>query len=306
MAERRDLAGVWTGLLAALIVLGPSVAPGRLIGDEGLDVWSHVWGEGWVGRSLLSGHLPWRDHGLAWPDGGVLWYIDPLGAMVALPFVALSLGALGHLAVQVAQIALAAVAGRALGRALGGSGWVSGIGLATTPFLLGELHNGITEASWLGLVPAAGAAAARGEGALIVVPVLKSPLTCRWQGLVHRPLLGGMVEEQPWAWPAAFRAFVEGNTLLMDLWALGEGQDRAVSAYTADLEALRAAGFTGVLLDMESWSRVPAARGVPVLERLTGALGDPDFADPSGALWQIHPDGLSGEPPPPEAHLPEP
>ena len=79
--------------------------------------------------------------------------------------------------------------------------------------------------SWRLELPAVWAEAARGEGALIVVPVLKSPLTCRWQGLVHRPLLGGMVEEQPWAWPAAFRAFVEGNTLLMDLWALGEGQD---------------------------------------------------------------------------------
>lgn len=170
--ERRSRSALWIGLLAALLVLGPSAAPGRLIGDEGLDVWSHVWGEGWVGRSLLSGALPWSNHGLAWPEGGALWYIDPLGALVALPFVALSQGALGHLAVQAAQVGLAAVAGRAWGRALGGAGWVSGLGLATAPFLLGELHNGITEASWLGLVPAAGAAAAR-----------RSPWTGLWVGL---------------------------------------------------------------------------------------------------------------------------
>ena len=217
MAERRDLTGIWTGLLAALIVLGPSVAPGRLIGDEGLDVWSHVWGEGWVGRSLLSGHLPWRDHGLAWPDGGVLWYIDPLGALVALPFVALTLGALGHLAVQVAQIALAAVAGRALGRALGGSGWVSGIGLATTPFLLGELHNGITEASWLGLVPAAGAAAAR-----------RSPWAGVWVGLAFA--------STPYHGLSALIL-----VLTLSLWGPGAQEDRRAAALRLGRAALTAA-----------------------------------------------------------------
>ena len=160
--------------------------------------------------------------------------------------------------------------------------------------------------AWRLELPAVWREAAAGQGALIVVPVLKSPLTCRWQSQARRPLLGGMVEEQPWAWPAEFRAFVQDNTLLMDLWALGEGQDRAVNPYAADLATLREAGFTGVLLDMESWSRVPAARGVPVLERLSAALGDPDFADPSGALWTLHPEGLAGEPPPSEFRLPVP
>lgn len=160
------------GLLAVALVLGPSLRPGRLIGDEGLDVWSHVWGVGEVARALSEGRLPWRAPGIAWPDGGVLWYIDPLGALVGLlPSWALGPEA-GFTAQLALQVGLAAAAGWAYGRALGGSGIVAGLGLATTPFLLGELHNGITEACWLGLIPAAGAAAAA-----------RSPMTGIWVGL---------------------------------------------------------------------------------------------------------------------------
>ncbi len=159
-------------LLAVALVLGPSLGPGRLVGDEGLDVWSHVWGLGEVARALGEGRLPWRPPGIAWPDGGVLWYIDPLGALVALLPVWLVGPELGYTAQLAVQVGLAAAAGFAYGRALGGSGWVAGLGLATTPFLLGELHNGIAEACWLGLVAASGAAA-----------VQRSPWTGLWVGL---------------------------------------------------------------------------------------------------------------------------
>lgn len=160
--------------------------------------------------------------------------------------------------------------------------------------------------TWRLDLPTVWVEAARGQGALIVVPVLKSPLTCRWQPLVRRPLLGGMLEEQPWAWPPAFRSFVEESALLMDLWALGEGQDREITAYEADLVLLREAGFTGVLLDQESWRRVPAAQGVPVEARLKAAFGDPTASDASGALWTLPTLGLEGMPPPPSQRLPEP
>ncbi len=160
--------------------------------------------------------------------------------------------------------------------------------------------------TWRLTLPPVWTEAARGQGALIVLPLLKSPLTCRWQPLARRPLLGGMLEQQPWAWPPAFRAFVEENALLMDLWALGEGQDREIIAYEADLLVLREAGFTGVLLDQESWSAVPAAAGVPVALRLKAALGDPEFSDPSGALWRLPALGQEGAPPPVELRLPEP
>lgn len=160
--------------------------------------------------------------------------------------------------------------------------------------------------TWRLELPAVWAEARRGEGALIVVPLLKSPLTARWQPMVGRPLLGGMLEEQPWAWPAPWRRFVEGNALLMELWALGEGQDREIVAYEADLARLREAGFSAVLLDREALARVPAASGVPVALRLETALGPPAFSDESGALWSLPALGAPGEPPEPGLRLPEP
>lgn len=167
---RRDT--LLLALLAVALVLGPSLRPGRLIGDEGLDVWAHAWGLGWWARSLGQGEFPWRPAGIAWPDGGVLWNIDPLGALLTLPASWVGGPALGWDAEIVLQIALAAVGGAAYGRALGGRGWIAGMGLATCPFLLCELHNGVGEAAWLGLVPLAGAAAVRG-----------SPWSGLWVGL---------------------------------------------------------------------------------------------------------------------------
>lgn len=115
-----------------------------------------------------------------------------------------------------------------------------------------------------------------------------------------------MVERQPWAWPARWRAFVEDNALLMELWALSQGQDREITAYEKDLSVLREAGFTEVLLDAESWARLPAAQGVPVRERLRAALGEPERADDSGALWRLPALGSPGDPPDPGIRLPQP
>lgn len=144
-------------------------------------------------------------------------------------------------------------------------------------------------------------AARRGTGAVIVAPVLQAPLTCRWQPLVRRPLLGGMVEDKPWAWPPAFRAFVEGNALLMGLWAAGRGEARAIPVYQRDLDTLRAAGFDTVLLDAEAWGRT---RGDASL--LRDALGAPLWEDASGALWELPTVGAPGSPPKSPWKLPQP
>lgn len=147
------------------VLLWPALrAPGRLLaGDEGVDVWSHVWGISWFYDQISQGRWPWRVDGLAWPDGGVLWYIDPLGALLSLPFQAAFGPVVGYNAAVYLALALAALAGGLWGRALGGAGWVAAVALGTAPFLQGELHNGITEALWLGLAPLAGVAALRGS-----------------------------------------------------------------------------------------------------------------------------------------------
>jgi hypothetical protein len=126
-----------------------------------------------------------------------------------------------------------------------------------------------------------------GKGALIVVPLLHSPETCRWQAFHHRPVLGGMVEGLPWAWPAAFRARVGGNPLLMQLVGLGDGRDARLDVRADDLAALRADGFTQIVFDAESWRRWPRGGGVPMADRLSAALGAPLYRGEDGALWDL-------------------
>jgi len=152
----------------ALLVLFPGWLSGgtRLIGDEGLDVWSHAWGVRWVFNHISDGTLPWDVSGLAWPRGGTLWYIDPLGALASLPAQWLGGPVWGHNSILFFQVMLAGWAAMAFARGLGGRGWVAAVALATAPTFLAEIHNGTVEACWIGLVPLAGAAAIR----------------CRWWG----------------------------------------------------------------------------------------------------------------------------
>jgi hypothetical protein len=142
--------------------------------------------------------------------------------------------------------------------------------------------------------------------AIIVVPVLQSNLTCRWQPFHGRALLGGMIEDKPWAWPPAFREFVQDNGLLMQLWAIGQGRSRSLTAYQEDLDSLHEAGFGTVLLDWETWSRMPGRQSIPVANLITRALGEPTFQDGSGAVWDLPVEGRSGEAPSLDWKLPEP
>lgn len=143
-------------LLIALGVTFPLVLDplGRLVGHPDVDVWNHAWGPWWYARSLAEGHLPFRTELLLAPRGGVLWYIDPLGALLGAPLVPL-LGAVGaYNAVVVLQVALAAAGGRALARALGagpGEAWLGAVATAASPYLLSEIHNGVSEAAGVGV-----------------------------------------------------------------------------------------------------------------------------------------------------------
>jgi hypothetical protein len=178
----------------ALLVLGPNLntASTRLIGDEGLDVWSHAWGVRWVFNHLSVGAFPWDVAGLAHPRGGTLWYIDPLGALVSLPAQILSGPVLAHNSVLFVQIVLAAAAAMAFARALGGRGWIAAAALATAPTFLAEIHNGTVEACWIGLVPLAGYAATKGRvwaGAAVGLAGLATP----YHGVAAALVVGTML-----------------------------------------------------------------------------------------------------------------
>ena len=186
--------------------------------------------------------------------------------------------------------------------------WPQGLWLLPAGVLAqGWAGGALPLSTWTLEVPGVWQAVAdRAGGAVIAVPVLRSPLTCRWQPFHHRPLLGGMVEDKPWAWPPEYRAFVEGNGLLMGLWALGKGEDGPVPVYQDDLDPLRGAGFDAVVLDAESWARLAGARRVPVRARLEAAFGEPSFVDDSGALWALPEAGEPGAAPATDLRLPAP
>jgi len=174
---RGPLRGGALGIAVALVVLFPGWTTGstRLIGDEGVDVWSHAFGIRWFFDALADGRLPWAVDGLAWPRGGILWYIDPVGALVALPAQLLAGPIVAHNWILFVQVVIATWAGWAFGRALGGRGWLAGVALGTAPTFLGEIHNGTIEACWFGLVPLAAWAAIRWRwwsGALVGLAAL--------------------------------------------------------------------------------------------------------------------------------------
>ena len=155
-------AAAW--LAVALVVVLPR---GGLTGHPDVDVWNHAWGYWWFAEALRHGDLPWRTTLLGAPGGGVLWYIDPIGATAALPLT-LTLGpAVAFQAVILARVALAGAATQALAEALfgeGAHGWFAGVAFATSPMLLCELHNGISEVVavyWVPLVLVAALRAAR-------------------------------------------------------------------------------------------------------------------------------------------------
>lgn len=176
---------------------------------------------------------------------------------------------------------------------------------------LGVLHEGhragqLPLGGWQLQVPAVWQDLAESEpatgtrGAVVVLPIGRSQGTCAFQPFVGRPLLGGMVENQPWFLPPQWVEFVQQSPLLTSLWALGTGRDHSPVLYQADLDQLRGAGFDTVLLDQDKWSAVVEAQRVPVRQRLEALLGPAEHQDDSGAWWRLPETG--GQPGP----LPEP
>lgn len=134
----------------APLILSPS---SRLIGHPGVDVWNHAWGPWWYWHSLSSGRLPYLTDLLMAPDGGVLWFIDPVGALLATPAVPVLGAVLTWNLLILANVVLASWAVRRLAMAMGASrpaSWVASAVMACSPYLISEVHNGISEAVGIG------------------------------------------------------------------------------------------------------------------------------------------------------------
>ena len=138
---------VWLAL--AIVLLFPaSISPSELlVGHPDVDVWNHAWGYWFVPKALAEFSLPVSTDLIA-PQGGALYFIDMLGALLGTPLSWLAGAAVAYNGVLILRVAAAGLAAHCLTEALTGKGahsWVAGAAYASAPYLLSELHNGITE-----------------------------------------------------------------------------------------------------------------------------------------------------------------
>jgi len=143
---------------AALFICGPVLSsPTTLaVGHPGNDVWNHVWGFWWVGEELGSLRLPVHTDLLGWPYGGSLWFIDTLNAVLTLPVQAVAGPVAAYNAAYFGNFLLCGVGAYALALHVTGNragAVLAGLAYMSTPHLLGQAYNGISETCSAGWLP---------------------------------------------------------------------------------------------------------------------------------------------------------
>ncbi len=284
-------------LFAAVAVLVTWPAPlhlgSAIPGAATSDTYDHYWGYWWWGRSLADGQLPLRTALSHWPDGGLLWFVDPVGASLSLPFQLLAGPAVAYTFALLLQIwgamvaayalALAELRGRAgldgapfegaAGPDPRGAAVLAGVIFGASPYVVSLLYSGTVEYLTL------------------------APLPLFWL-FVRRALAGGarrdvLLAAGTWAWAtlgnfyyAAFCGLLFGVALLAE-WlhrrdALGAGGQRPDDAPSVDRPSRLAV--------LEHAATVLIAFGVlagPILAVAGWTLGSPDavVAQESAPGW---------------------
>ena len=142
-------------LLTWPVVLFPTKL---LLGHPGNDTWNHVWGYWWVSEAFIQGEWPaWTDL-LSYPDGGTLYFIDTVQALLVTPIYMLVGPAMAFNMVIIFGFALSAWGSWLLAYKLTGDAVSSGITMViygASPHLLGQAYNGISETMCAGWLPIA-------------------------------------------------------------------------------------------------------------------------------------------------------
>ena len=125
------------------------------------------------------------------------------------------------------------------------------------------------------------------QGALIVFPIHRSQLAGAYQWVHQRALYGGMVEDQPWAQPKDWKDYEQYSAFLRSLRSLSYGTEVEVDVRAEDIERLRKDGFSRVVLDRFSWSRMPWPIAYDPEIKLTKALGAPLYRTQEGVVWSL-------------------
>ena len=126
------------------VVLYPNTL---LMGHPGNDNWNHVWGYWWVAEAIKAGTWPSWTQLLAYPDGGTLYFIDTVQALMSAPIQWLVGPAMAFNLIIMFGFALAAWGAWLLAYRLTGDAVCSGVAMViygASPHLLGQAYNGIS------------------------------------------------------------------------------------------------------------------------------------------------------------------
>jgi hypothetical protein len=144
-------------VLAALLTWPAVLRPTEvLVGHPGNDAWNHVWGYWWVAEELLAGRWPGHTVLLSHPTGGSLYFIDTTQAVLTLPLQLIGGPALAYNAAVIGGLALAGLGAWLLTRRLTGDAVTAAFALVvfeSSPHLLGQAYNGISETVCAGWLP---------------------------------------------------------------------------------------------------------------------------------------------------------
>lgn len=135
--------------VAMAVTYPASLSPTQLLlGHPDVDVWNHAWGYWFVPHQIAGFEWPFATDMIGIPEGGDLYFIDMLGALVGTPIAWLIGPAAAYNGVMILRVAAAGMAGQVLANEVlgrGPHGVFAGLGMATLPFLLAEMSNGISE-----------------------------------------------------------------------------------------------------------------------------------------------------------------
>lgn len=144
-------------LLGILVTWPAAIHPQSiLVGHPGNDSWNHAWGYWWVWRALQQGAWPGVADQLSFPDGGTLYFIDTVQAILVAPVIAVAGAAAAYNLVMVLGVALAGFAAFLLARRVSGDAATAGLAMVVygaAPHLLGQAYNGISETVCAGWLP---------------------------------------------------------------------------------------------------------------------------------------------------------
>ncbi len=138
-------------LLVCLLVLWPMPLGGGALGHPLSDLADHYWGAWWWGGELEQGRLPSLTTISHLPAGAPFWYVDPVGAAIALVLRPLGFPLAWNLTILLEVFLAGALLYRLAWRRLEhrAAALLAGVVGVSAPYLLGLVHSGLNE--YLGL-----------------------------------------------------------------------------------------------------------------------------------------------------------